>query len=115
MARLIIKIGYDMRADIKQVFDAPQKAAHGSHALYLRSTKDLQEILSPKRLELLQHIIESRGESVNDASKKLKRKQEAVSRDAGILAFHGLISKKKKAQKTLLEPNYDCLQINLKA
>ena len=81
MEQLIIKIGGNMKSDIKKVFDNPKAARKNSHTLYLKNSQDLYEILSPKRLELLRYIInhQTRKKTIGELAEELKRKQEAIS------------------------------------
>lgn len=117
MERLIIKIGGNMTADIKEVFENPRKAAKdvGTHTIYLRDSEQLYRILSPKRLELLRHIIKSQRErkTISELAHDLKRKQEAVSRDANFLAGHSLIKKVKEHREVYLRALYSSLDIRL--
>jgi len=115
MEQLIIKIGGDMKKDIKEVFEHPEKAAPNTHTLYLKDAKELYEILSPKRLELLRYIIahQSERKTLGELAKELKRKQEAISRDANLLAKHSLIKKTKEKQMVHLKALYKSLDIRL--
>ena len=114
MKQLIIKIGKKMESDLKGIYKSPKKGKPGSHILYLKSAEELYELLSPKRIELLSFVInQSTKKTIGEMSKKHRRKQEAVSRDASILSKHELIQKTREKQKTYLKPNYDSLQIQL--
>ncbi|MFH1390778.1 MAG: hypothetical protein ABIH20_00520 [Candidatus Diapherotrites archaeon] len=114
MKQLIIKIGVKMDDDLRKIYNDPKKGTPGSHTLYLKSAHELYELLSPKRIELLSFVInQSTKKTIGEISKKLKRKQEAISRDATILSKHELIQKSKEKQKTYLKPKYNSLQIQL--
>jgi len=114
MEKLIIKIGKSMSKDLKEIYMHPEKGKPGTHTLYLKSAEELYELLSPKRIELLSFVInESREKTISEISKNLKRKQEAVSRDANVLTKHGLIQKIRQKQAIKLKANYDSLQISL--
>ncbi len=114
MKELVIKIGKDMKQELREIYKSPKKAKPGTHTLYLKSAKELYELLSPKRIELLSHVINETSEkTVSQISKKLNRKQEAISRDANMLTKHGLMQKIREKQATKLKANYDSLQISL--
>lgn len=116
MNTLIIKIGGDAKKDIKSVMENPKKNMRpGTTTLYLKSTKDLYEILSPQRMELLLYLTGHSQErnTINDLSKKLKRRQEAISRDTILLEKHSLIKKTKQKQQVIVTPIYDSLNLNL--
>ena len=115
MKQLIVKIGGSMEKDLEEIFNDPKKGIPNSHTIYLKTPYDLYEILSPKRIELLKYIIghKAQNSSVTDISKKLKRKQEAISRDASLLQRHGFIKKIKKKKSTYFETNYGSIQITL--
>lgn len=116
MTRLIIKIGGNMKEDLRKVFENPKKYAQpGTHTVYLKNAVDLATLLSPKKFQLLKEIIETqtKKKTLGEIAAKLKRKQEAVSRDATLLERHGIIKKAKEKQKVFLKSNYDSLQIQL--
>ena len=114
MKQLIIKIGAKIDDDIKSIYTNPKKTGVGTHTLYLKNAAQLYTLLSPKRIELLSFVInKTNKKTISEISKELKRKQEAVSRDAGILSNNNLLKKIKENQKTYLKANYDSLQIKL--
>jgi len=115
MDNLIIKIGADKKRELKEVFDHPEKSKKNTHTLFLDTSEDLYEILSPKRLELLRYIIEHQTEkkTISEIADELKRKQEAVSRDATLLTKYNLIQKIRDNQKIYLEALYRSLSIQL--
>jgi predicted transcriptional regulator len=115
MQKLIINIGGDMLRDIKEVFDDPRKMKPGTHTMYLKTSRDLYEMLSPKRLDLLKYIIEHHGErkSISQLAGELNRKQEAVSRDTNVLTKYGLVKKIKDKKTVYLKALYGSLVINL--
>lgn len=115
MDNLIIKIGADKRKELKEVFDNPQKVKKNTHTLFLNNSEELYEILSPKRLELLRYIIRHQAEkkTISEIADELKRKQEAVSRDANLLTKYNLIQKIKEKQMVYLEALYRSLSIQL--
>ncbi|MDD5147924.1 MAG: helix-turn-helix domain-containing protein [Candidatus ainarchaeum sp.] len=115
MDNLIIKIGADKRKELKEVFDNPQKAKKNTHTLFLDSTEDLYKILSPKRFELLRYLIKHQAEkqTISEIADELKRKQEAISRDANLLKKYDLIEKIKEKQMIYLKALYTSLDIQL--
>ncbi len=115
MKQLVIKIGGKMEKDLKEVFESPSRARPDSHTLYLKNGDELYEILSSKRLELLMHIIKHQAEknTISGLAEKLGRKQEAVSRDASILAKYNIIKKIREKQRVYLKALYNSLEIKL--
>jgi len=115
MKQLIIKIGERMDKELKEVLKHPLKARLDTHTLYLRNSEELYEILSPKRLELLRHIIKHQAEkkTISEFAEELKRKQEAISRDASLLVKYSLIQKIKEKQTVYLKALYNSLEIKL--
>jgi len=104
-----------MKKDLKEIYNDPRKGTPNSHTIYLKDAKELYELLSPKRIELLRYVINHQDEkkTITQISKKLKRKQEAISRDANILAKHSLLQKIKEKQAIFLKAVYSSLQIRL--
>src|SRR3989344_4560119 len=103
------------RKELKAVFDNPQKAKKNTHTLFLDTNKDLYEILSPKRFELLRYLIKHQAEkqTISEIADELKRKQEAISRDANLLKKYNLIEKIKEKQMVYLKALYSSLDIQL--
>ena len=117
MKKLIIKIGSlkNMKDELNEVFNDPSKGNVGTHTLYLKHSKELYEILSPKRLELLRYITGNPLEknTISELAKKLKRKQEAISRDATLLYGYKMIQKEKEKQKVYIKALYKSLDLEL--
>ena len=115
MVKLIIKIGGNMMKDMKEVWENPRKAEPGTHTLYLKNLKQLQKVLSPKKLELLMELIESQHnkKTLSETAKHLKRKQEAISRDANVLEKYEMVKKTKEKQKVYLTPAVQSIEIRL--
>ncbi|MFA5358122.1 MAG: HTH domain-containing protein [archaeon] len=113
MKKLIIKIGGSLESDVKTVFKDPSKGKPGTHTLYLKNTGEVQELLSPKRLDLLIQIIkdQSKKMTIGELAEKLKRKREAISRDAAVLEKYGMIEKVKERQSVYLKPQCESVQI----
>jgi len=113
MKQLIIKVGL-MEKELRTVFNNPKNAKPGVHTVYLRDWSELSELLSPKRLELISFVLKhGMKKSVSALAKELNRKQEAISRDAGILEKFSLIRKSREKQSVYLKPLYNSLKIEL--
>ncbi|HIH33190.1 MAG: helix-turn-helix domain-containing protein [Candidatus Diapherotrites archaeon] len=113
MKALVIKVGGSMVEDMRKVFENPRLSKPGTHTIYVKTWKDISELLSPKRLELLAYLIKENGENVSQLASRLKRKQEAVSRDAGVLEKHSLLEKAREGQSVCLKAKYKTLEIRL--
>ncbi len=115
MKKLRIKIGGNPIEDIREIMRDPSKHRPGTHTVYFKSAEDLHEMLSPKRLEMLQLIISHarNPRSVGEISASTNRKQEAVSRDATTLEKHEFVEKIRRGRNTLLKAKYDTLEICL--
>ena len=115
MDNLIIKIGADKKKELREVFEHPERSKKNTHTLFLDTSEDLYEILSPRRLELLRYVIKHQTErrTISEIADELKRKQEAVSRDATLLTKYNLIQKIKDNQRVYLEALYKSLNIQL--
>lgn len=115
MKTVIIKVGGSMLEDMQKVFENPKLAKPGTHTIYVKTWADVYELLSPKRLEILAQLLNYKNgaESVSKLASRLKRKQEAVSRDAGILEKYSLVEKVKQKQAVCLKAKYQALQIQL--
>ena len=64
---------------------------------------------------LLRYIIKHQAEkrTISEIAGELKRKQEAISRDAALLTKYNLIQKIKEKQRVYLEALYKSLSIQL--
>jgi predicted transcriptional regulator len=116
MKSLIINIGGNVKADLKKAFENPKESIMpNSHTLYLKDTNQLYEILSPQRMELLMYITTHSREdnTVSELAKKLKRKQEAISRDTILLSKYNLIKKVKDKQRVYIKALYNSLDLKL--
>ena len=67
--------------------------------VFVKDAKTISRILSEKRLELMRAIKEHPDYNVTMLANLLKRKQEAVSRDLGILKGFGLVELEKTAKE----------------
>jgi len=116
MNTLIVKIGGNPKDDIKAVFDNPKENGQpNTNTLYLKDAKELYEILSPQRMELLLYLANNSKEqnTINGLAKKLKRRQEAISRDTIVLERHQLVKKTKEKQKVFVKSMYGTLNLKL--
>jgi len=116
MKTLVIRIGCDVKKELKEVFENPkQKASPNTHTLFLKDSNELYEILSPKRLELLRYITNHSLEenTITELAEKLNRRQEAISRDALLLVKYNIIQKIKDKQKVYVKAIYSALDIKL--
>ena len=117
MEKLIIKIGSskDVKNELREVFNDPTKGKNRTHTLYLKSSKDFYEILSPQRLDLLRYITGNPLEknTISELAKKLERKQEAISRDTTLLHGYKMIQKIKEKQKVYVKALYKSLDLEL--
>ena len=116
MKTLVIKIGVNAREDLQQVFKNPKlNAKPNTHTLYLKDSKELYEILSPQRLELLRFITNHPNVeyTINELADKLNRRQEAISRDTIMLSKYNIIKKIKNKQKVYIKALYNSLDLKL--
>jgi predicted transcriptional regulator len=116
MKTLIIKIGVNAREDLREVFKNPKlNAKPNTHTLYLKDSKELYEILSPQRLELLMFITSHPNVeyTINELANKLNRRQEAISRDTIMLSKYNIIKKIKNKQKVYIKALYNSLDLKL--
>jgi predicted transcriptional regulator len=116
MKELIIKIGSDPKKDIKKAFLNPKEnVVLNTHTLYLKDSKELYELLSPQRLDLLRFVTQNSLEeyTISELAKKLNRRQEAISRDTILLAKYNMLLKIKEKQKVYIKAIYNSLNLNL--
>ncbi|NMA44898.1 MAG: hypothetical protein GX950_03760 [Candidatus Diapherotrites archaeon] len=116
MKKLIIKISNNIHQDLKDVYLNPKiKANPNTHTLYLKDVNEFYTLFSPQRMELLRILINTPNTefTINSLSKKLKRKQEAISRDTSLLEKYQLIKKTKVKQLVKVKPLYQTLSIDL--
>ncbi|HLC92912.1 MAG TPA: hypothetical protein VJH23_04335 [archaeon] len=115
MKKLKIKLGGDAARDFSEILRSPSKGEPGTRALYIKSTKELYELFSPKKIEMLRLLLSYNGkpQMITEIARKTQRKQEAVSRDAIALEHWNLIEKIRKGRTALLKAKYDTLEISL--
>jgi len=87
--------------DLKKAIDKTIRhpPASDKRIIFVRDAKTISKMLSEKRLELMRAIKEHPNYNVTMLAKLLNRKQEAVSRDLGILRRFGLIDLEKTAKE----------------
>lgn len=109
MGKLIVRLSSEMDSDIRKIANS-KKENIAKNILYVRDAKQLSSILSSQRMLLLLTLY---GEEldISTTAKKLKRKQEAISRDATILESAGIIEKIKKGKKVYLKPKVKKIEI----
>ncbi|MFH0955006.1 MAG: ArsR family transcriptional regulator [Candidatus Micrarchaeota archaeon] len=115
MKKLVFKIGGTFRQDAVAFAKGSKKPESGTTTVYLRDFKHLREMLTPKKLALLDAMISfaDAKQNVSQIAKKLKRKQEAVSRDLAVLEKNGLIHKTKHKQHVHPALSFSIIQIEL--
>lgn len=116
---LTIFIGRDIEADYDELFsDKPlSEIKQPKNALYLDSYAQLDELLSPKRMDLLRYLMQTHAdekpESVSQVASGLGRKQEAISRDISYLKLRGMIVLERVKQAVYAKPAYSRIEIKV--
>lgn len=103
-----------MRKDIHALFKNPKIAKnHPDQTIYVKDIEQLSSLFSPKRIAAFIELIryESKPCGVNELADKLHRKQEAISRDMGVLEKHGMVSKTKHGKETHLSALVKSIEI----
>ncbi|MFA6269440.1 MAG: hypothetical protein WC652_06495 [archaeon] len=116
MKTLIIRVGGDIKKELKEVYMDPKRYANpNTHTLYLKDAKELYKILSPERFELLKYITNNACDTItiSELAKELNRRQEAISRDTILLEKYNLLQKIKDKQKVYIQAIYSALDIKL--
>jgi len=114
MKKIVFKVGGNLSDDLKAFAGNKKKPVGGTTTVYLKNLKDLHEMLTPQRLALLDEMINSglsNQKNVSEIAKKMRRKQEAVSRDLGILEKKGLVRKTKHKQHVFPKIAFSKIQI----
>ncbi len=85
------------------------------NAIYLDNFAQLNKLLSPSKLDLLNYLVEVQNlndpKSLSVIAYNLKRKKEAISRDIKQLNNLGLIVLKKVKQTIYAIPKYNSIEI----
>ncbi|MFH1752060.1 MAG: hypothetical protein ABH821_03940 [archaeon] len=111
---LEIRIGRDFARDMGELVEHPEKLAkEPDHTIYIKNIEMLESLVSKRKLNLLKFIINNKKLTVNLIARKLKRKQEAISRDLRTLQFYGLIKTKKVGRNVYPEATCKKIIINL--
>ncbi len=113
---LCIMVGGDYDKDFDDLLNGRiDLKQHPKNMIYLDTFAQLNKLLSPSRLDLLNYLIEVQNtenpESLSKIAHELKRKQEAISRDIKQLHNLGLIVLKKVKQTVYAIPNYQSIEI----
>jgi predicted transcriptional regulator len=117
---LSILIGGDIKGDYKELFSGKPitEILQPRNTLYLESYEQLDKLLSPKRMDLLRHLMErqinQKPESVSQLAKVLNRHQEAISRDVSYLKKIGLVILKQVKQTVYAFPLYTSIDIQIR-
>lgn len=115
--KIIFKIGKGIKKDIRSVFENPSSLKTDTHTIYFENWGDLLDALSPKKMHLLQKLLEYTSQKkpldIQSLSKKTNRKQEAVSRDLQTLEQKGLVVKNKKGKNVFPIPTAKEIVIKL--
>lgn len=77
--------------------------------------KNIEKILTPKRMELIRSIKGKKPKSIGDLSKRLKRPPESVSRDLRILHSYGFLEFIQIGKQKIPRITKDLLMVPLTA
>ncbi len=119
ISELKIVIGGNMDSDIDKLFSAKSLKETGQtkNTLYLKNYAELNKLLSPKKMDLINFLIKSQRQekpfSVTELAEKLGRHQEAISRDITSLKNLQLIFLKKIKQTVYAYPKYSKISIQI--
>ncbi len=112
---MAVKIGGDMAADTKHIFDDPARAEREEpdFTYYVDSWEQLERMLSKQKLSLLAFLVKNQreGASVCDTACSLDRRQSNVSRDLKELSKYKLVKLERKGRKVVATPTVR--QINI--
>ncbi len=75
-----------------------KKCGAGDETILLLTPEEFSKVFTPERIRLLKLLKDNPDLSVNQISKSLKRRREAVSRDIRFLEGLGLIKLEKHAR-----------------
>ena len=114
---LTIIIGGDMDKDHADLF-AGRRLDQPRNVLYVDSFEELSKMLSPKRLHILQHLMQYQTkkcpQSISKIAAETGRFQEAISKDVKQLADMGLVELKKDKQTVYAYPKHKSIHIMTK-
>jgi predicted transcriptional regulator len=114
--KINIIIGGNFEKDFDDLLDGKINAKkHPKNIIYLDSFKQLNELLSPSKLDLFNYLIDFQNQknpkTLSTISLELKRKKEAISRDIKQLNNLELITLKKVKQTVYAIPKYKAIEI----
>ncbi|MFA6269214.1 MAG: hypothetical protein WC652_05330 [archaeon] len=115
MKQLIIKIGGDIKKDLREAWTDPSKRRPNTHTIYVKDAAQARRLLSPEKINLLKQSLEySPSACVSDLVESTGRKQEAISRDLKGLEEIGAIKRTKKGRQVFVEPKIDSIEIKFR-
>lgn len=104
-----IIIGGDEDKDMENIFAGKIKGIP-RNILYIDTFKELYDLLSPKRAEVLHFLMKNQNveapKSISVIAKDTKRFQEAISKDIKHLVKLGLVEVKKERQSVYAYPKF---------
>ncbi len=107
----------DLKSSLKEFARAYEKASKGEvverDTIGVSNLKELQTLLSPKRLELLKVIKEHKPRSIKELAELVKRDFRNVYRDLVILEAVGLVELEKKGKEVKPIVDYDEIVIRI--
>lgn len=107
-----IRIGREFAKDMAEFVNHPEKLdKEPDNIIYIESLEILSQILSPKRMQILQLLSKKSNLTITTLAKELNRRREAVSRDIHILEFHSLIELDKRGKTIVPKTDIHALLI----
>ncbi|HHJ65063.1 MAG TPA: ArsR family transcriptional regulator [Aquifex aeolicus] len=107
----------DLKSSLKEFARAYERASRGEEVerdtIGVSNPKELQTLLSPKRLELLRAIKEHKPRSIKELAGLVKRDVRNVHRDLVILEAVGLVELEKKGKEVKPIVDYDEIVIRI--
>lgn len=107
----------DLKSSLKEFARAYEKASKGEvverDTIGVSNLKELQTLLSPKRLELLKVIKEHKPRSIKELAELVKRDFRNVYRDLVILEAVGLVELEKKGKEVKPIVDYDEIVVRI--
>ncbi len=107
----------DLKSSLKEFARAYERASKGEEVerdtIGVSNLKELQTILSPKRLELLKAIREHKPRSIKELAELVKRDVRNVHRDLAILEAVGLVELEKKGKEVKPIVDYEEIVIRI--
>ena len=107
----------DLKSSLKEFARAYERASRGEvverDTIGVSSLKELQTLLSPKRLELLKVIKEHKPRSIKELAEMVKRDVRNVHRDLVIFEAVGLVELEKRGKEVIPVVDYDEIVIRI--